>query len=197
MATARPLSTLKKTSTTRRGSFFSHSKDDAKEMSALRQTFEDVKDDNEALKKMAYEMVKAALLGKHVTADVRDVIEEFEHGKVLGLVDNNTKKLIKTWAQKGMKHFVENPELENLLTTWGNAYVQEERVSVTKDAIKKKGCLIPLEGVLQMNRTSLTNYIHFWNSKPKQGLKCKYFFLKYTYAESFRLADPGQGKIRK
>ena len=190
-------SSLEKTSTRRQGSSFSNSKEDVKEISALRQKFEDVKDDKEALKKLTYEMVEAAFLGEHVKVDVCDVIEEFEHGKVLGVIDNNTKKLIKTWAQKGMKHFVENPELENLLTTWGNAYVQEERVSVTKDAIKKKGCLIPLEGVLQMNRTSLTNYIHFWNSKPKQGLKCKYFFLKYTYAESFRLADPGQGKIRK
>ena len=104
MATARPLPGLKKTSTTRRGSLslFSNSKEDVNEISALRQTFEDVKKDNEALKKLAYEMTEAALLGRHLKTDVRDVIDEFEHGRVLGVVDNNTKGLIKKWLQKGL-----------------------------------------------------------------------------------------------
>ena len=142
--------------------------------SALRKTFEDVKDDDQALKKLTYQMVETALLGGHVKKDVRDVIDEFEHGKVLGLIDNSTKGLIKKWLQKGIKHFVENPELENLLTTWGNAFVQEERVSRAKDVIKKRGNLIPLEGVLQQKRNSLKNYIHAWNSnRTTRGLKCK------------------------
>merc|ERR1711981_545551 len=140
MATARPRSTSKKTSTTRRRSLslFSNSKDDVNEISALRQSFEDVKNDNAALKKLAYEMVETALLGRHLKTDVRDVIDEFEHGRVLGVVDNNTKGLIKKWVQKGIKHFVENPELADLLTTWGNAYVQDERVDKAKAVIKKR-----------------------------------------------------------
>ena len=176
MATARSVSNLKKTSTSRRGSLslFSNSKEDIKEKSALRQRFEDVEHDDRALKELAYEMVETALLGGHVKAEVRDVIDEFEHGKVLSLVDNNTKELIKKWVQKGIKHFVENPELANLLTTWGNAYVQEERVSGTKADIKKRGSLIPFEGVAQEKKISLTNYIHAWNSNSKtRGLKCK------------------------
>ena len=180
MATARTVSNIKKTSTSRRGSLslFSSSKEDIKEISALRQTFEDVKDDIPALKKLAYEMVERALLGRHLKTDVRDVLDEFEHGKVLSVVDNNTKGLIKKWAQKGIKHFVENPELANLLTTWGNAYVQEERVNGAKAAIKKRGSLIPLEGVPQEKRSSLTNYIHAWNSnRSTKGLKCRYFLL--------------------
>ena len=108
MATARPVSSLKKTSTTRQKSLsmFSNTKEDGNEISALRQSFEDVKNDNEALKKLAYEMVETALLGRHAKTDVRDVIDEFEHGRVLGVVDNNTNRLIKKWAQKGLKHFV-------------------------------------------------------------------------------------------
>ena len=142
--------------------------------SALRKTFEDVKDDDQALKKLTYQMVETALLGGHVKKDVLDVIDEFEHGKVLSLIDNSTKGLIKKWLQKGIKHFVENPELENLLTTWGNAFVQEEWVSRAKDVIKKRGNLIPLEGVLQQKRNSLKNYIHAWNSnRTTRGLKCK------------------------
>ena len=177
MATAQPFSTLEKTSTTRQGSSFSNSKEDVKEISALRQTFEDVKDDKEALKKLTYEMVGAAFLGKHVKADVLDVIEEFEHGKVLGVIEQCTKKLIKTWVQKGIKHYVENPELADLLVTWGNDFVQKEEVNETKAAIKRRGCLIPLEGVPQMKRSSLTNYIHSWNSnRITRGLKCKYLF---------------------
>ena len=154
-------------------SLFSNSKEDIKVISALRQTFEDVEHDDRALKQLAYEMVETALLGGHVKAEVRDVIDEFERGKVLGLVDNSTKELIKKWVQKGIKHFVENPELANLLTTWGNAYVQDERVSGTKADIKKRGSLIPFEGVPQEKKISLTNYIHAWNFNSKtRGLKC-------------------------
>ena len=179
MATARPVSSLKKTSTTRQKSLsmFSNTKEDVKEKSALRQSFEDVKNDKEAFKKLAYEMIEAALLGRHAKTDVRDVIDEFEHGRVLGVVDNNTNRLIKKWAQKGLKHFVENPELADLLDKWGNAYVQEERVSGTKAVIKKRGSLIPLEGVIQQKRSSLTNYIHAWNSnRTTRGLKCESCF---------------------
>ena len=142
--------------------------------SALRKTFEDVKDDDQALKKLTYQMVETALLGGHVKKDVLDVIDEFEHGKVLSLIDNSTKGLIKKWLRKGIKHLVENPDLENLLTTWGNAFVQEEWVSRAKDVIKKRGNLIPLEGVLQQKRNSLKNYIHAWNSnRTTRGLKCR------------------------
>ena len=179
MATARPVSSLKKTSTTRQKSLsmFSNTKEDVKEKSALRQSFEDVKNDKEAFKKLAYEMIEAALLGRHAKTDVRDVIDEFEHGRVLGVVDNATKELIKKWAQKGIKHFMENPELADLLKGWGTAYVQEERVSGTKAAIKKRGSLIPLEGVIQQKRSSLTNYIHAWNSnRTTRGLKCESCF---------------------
>jgi len=175
MATARSVSNLKKTSTSRRGSLslFSNSKEDIKVVSALRQRFEDVEHDERALKELAYQMIETALLGGHVKAEVRDVIDEFEHGKVLSLVDPATKGLIKKWVQKGIKHFVENPDLANLLTTWGNAYVQEERVSGTKGDIKKRGSLIPFEGVAQEKKISLTNYIHAWNSNSKtRGLKC-------------------------
>ena len=182
MATARPVSSLKKTSTTRQKSLslFSNTKEDVNEISALRQSFEDVKNDNEALKKLAYEMVETALLGRHVKTDIRDVIDEFEHGRVLGVVDKNTKELIKKWVQKGIKHFVENPDLADLLKTWGNASVQEERVNDVKAAIKKRGSLIPLEGVLQQKRSSLTNFIRDWNSgtrdRTTRGLKCKLLF---------------------
>ena len=124
MAEARSVSNLKKT---------------------LRQTFEDAKSDEVTLKKLAYEMVKKALLGRQLKSDVRDVIDEFEFGKVLNLVDPSTKVLLKKWVQKGIKHFVENPGLTNALTTWGNAYVPEDHVRGTKDFIKERGNLIPLE----------------------------------------------------
>ena len=178
MAEARSVSSLKKTTTTRRSmSFFSNSKEDVKEISALRQTFEDAKNDEVTLKKLAYEMVEKALLGKQLKADVRDVINEFEFGKVLNLVDPSTKKLLKKWVQKGIKHFVENPELTHALTTWGNAHVPEDHVRGTKDFIKERGNLIPLEGVLeQKKKTSLTKNIQNWNSnRTTRGLKCKLF----------------------
>ena len=178
MAEARSVSSLKKTTTTRRSmSFFSNSKEDVKEISALRQTFEDARNDEVTLKKLAYGMVEKALLGKQLKADVRDVINEFEFGKVLNMVDPSTKKLLKKWVQKGIKHFVENPELTNALTTWGNAHVPEDHVRRTKAFIKERGNLIPLEGVLeQKTKTSLTKNIQNWNSnRTTRGLKCKLF----------------------
>ena len=156
MAEARSVSNLKKT---------------------LRQTFEDAKNDEVTLKKLAYEMVKKALLGRQLKSDVRDVIDKFEFGKVLNLVDPSTKVLLKRWVQKGIKHFVENPELTNALTTWGNAHVPEDHVRRTKDFIKERGNLIPLEGVIeQKKKTSLTKNIQNWNSnRTTRGLKCKLF----------------------
>ena len=106
---ARSLSHVKKMERTASSSRFSINKEeDVKELSELRQTFEDVTGDDEALKTLAYKMIRESLLGKHLRSDVVDVIEEFEHGRLLTLVkDKPTKELIRRWVQKGIKNFVE------------------------------------------------------------------------------------------
>ena len=84
---ARSLSHVKKMERTASSSRFSINKEeDVKELSELRQTFEDVTGNDEALKTLAYKMIRESLLGKHLRADVVDVIEEFEHGRLLTLV---------------------------------------------------------------------------------------------------------------
>ena len=59
-----------------------------------------VKDEEEALKTLVYKMIRETLLGRHFKADVEDVIEDFEGGRLLTLVkDKATIGLIRMWLQ--------------------------------------------------------------------------------------------------
>ena len=151
-----------------------------KETSELRQAFEDVKDDDEALKTLGYKMIRESLLGKHLRADVVDVIEEFEPGRLLTLVkDKNTKELIRRWVQKGIKHFVENEDLAARLKKWYNSELKAQLETDTKKVIKKRGCLIPIEAIVNpVHIRSLNIHLDAWSTGKfgsTRGLKCKLF----------------------
>ena len=153
--------------------------EDVKEISELRQSFEDVKDNDEALKALTYKMIKETLFGKQVKADVEDVIEDFERGKVLTLVrDKETKGLIRKWVQKGIKHVMENEDLPARLKKWFNADLKAHLETETKNMIKKRGSLIPVETIVnpKVQMRSLINYLEAWNTGKfgsTRGLKCK------------------------
>ena len=178
---ARSLSHVKKMERSASSSRFSINKEeDVKELSELRQTFEDVTGNDEALKTLAYKMIRESLLGKHLRADVVDVIEEFEHGRLLTLVkDKPTKELIRRWVQKGIKHFVENEDLAAHLRKWYNSELKAQLETDTKKVIKKRGCLIPIETIANpVQIRSLNTYLEAWkNGKygSTRGLKCTLF----------------------
>ena len=179
---ARSLSHVKKMERTASSSRFSINKEeDVKELSELRQTFEDVSGDDEALKTLAYKMIRESLLGKNLRADVVDVIEEFEHGRLLTLVkDKATKELIRRWVQKGIKHFVENEDLVARLKKWYNSELKAQLETDTKKVIKKRGCLIPIEAIANptVQIRSLNTHLDAWNTGKygsTRGLKCKLF----------------------
>ena len=150
-----------------------------KETSELRQAFEDVNDDEEVLKTLVYKMIRETLLGRHFKADVEDVIEDFEGGRLLTLVkDKATIGLIRMWLQKGIKHVVENEDLPARLKWWFNAELKARLEADTKNMIKKRGSLIPIETVVNQkaNLRSLNTYLEAWNTGKygsTRGLKCK------------------------
>ena len=178
---ARSLSHVKKLERRASSSRFSINKEeDVKDLSELRQTFEAVTGDDEALKTQAYKMIRESLLGKHLRADVMDVIEEFEHGRLLTLVkDKPTKELIRRWVQKGIKHFVENEDLAAHLRKWYNSELKAQLETDTKKVIKKRGCLIPIEAIVNpVQIRSLNTHLDAWNTGKygsTRGLKCKLF----------------------
>merc|ERR1711962_914913 len=193
----RSLSHVKKMERRASSSRFSINKEeDVKELSELRQTFEDVTGDDEALKTQAYKMIRESLLGKHLRADVVDVIEEFEHGRLLTLVkDKATKELIRRWVQKGIKHFVENEDLVARLKKWYNSELKALLETDTKKVIKKRGCLIPIEAIANptVQIRSLNTYLDAWNTGKygsTRGLKCWLTCDKGKDENSWRVTGP-------
>jgi len=127
-----------------------------------------------SLKRLAYRLIEAGCEGKQAKRDIWEIMD-FEEGKLLGLVDNPSKRMVQSWAHPGMKHYLENPDLLDELLAWhkdgGDLKFRREQ-NILGSLRGNRGSLIPIDGISKHKRRGLKESIRAWNKKAR-GRKCR------------------------
>ena len=134
------------------------------------------------LKRLAYMLIEAGCEGKQKKRDIWEIMD-YEEGKLLGLVDNPSKRMVQSWAHPGMKHYLENPELLEELIAWhkdgGDLKFRKEQ-NILESLRGNRGSLIPIDGISKQRRRELKECVKAWN-KTAKGRKCKIFFFFHWF----------------
>ena len=142
------------------------------------------------LKRLAYKLIEAGCEGKQKKRDIWEIMD-YEEGKLLGLVDNPSKRMVQSWAHPGMKHYLENPELLEELIAWhkdgGDLKFRREQ-NILESLRGNRGSLIPIDGISKQKRRELKECVKAWN-KIARGRKCKIFFSFIGFSLFFRQVD--------
>ena len=129
------------------------------------------------LKRLAYKLIEAGCEGKQKKRDIYEIMD-FEEGKLLSLVDNPSKRMVRSWAHPGMKHYLENPELLEDLLAWhkdgGDLKFRREQ-NILESLRGNRGSLIPIDGISKLKRRELKECVKAWN-RTARGRKCKISF---------------------
>ena len=149
------------------------------------------KDEEANLKRLAYKLIEAGCEGKQKKRDICEIMQ-FDNEKLLGLVDNLSKKMVLSWAHPGMKHYLENPELLEALMKWHKDegdLKKSKRDEIKASLRANRGNLIPIDGISKQKRRSLKECVKEWN-KTAQGRKCKihkFFTFSFDFSRSINL----------
>ena len=129
------------------------------------------------LKRLAYRLIEAGCEGKQAKRDIWEIMD-YEDGRLLSLVDNPSKRMVRSWAHPGMKHYLENPELLDDLLAWhkddGDLKFRREQ-HILESLRGNRGSLIPIDGISKHKRRDLKECLKEWN-RTARGRKCKISF---------------------